>query len=356
MTKVTLDDLVFRRGEWLRGEGPESVIVVSTRIRLARNLADYAFISRASDADRKQIRDRVVETVMASELGDRVFCVDVEELSELDRQFLVERHLISRELAEMKGPRAVIIDHDERFSIMVNEEDHIRIQVMQSGLNLAAAWELAAQIDDVLESGLTYAFDDELGFLTACPTNVGTGMRVSVMMHLPAVVIARQMENILRSLQKIDLVVRGLYGEGSQAMGDFYQVSNQVTLGASEQELLDKVGDVVPTIIGYENKARAFLVEQNEENLQDRVSRALGILCTAKTISSEETMHLLSSVRMGIALGLIDKYDIPTINDLFLQTQPAHLQKVYGQELDSADRNIERANFLRKHLAGEEAV
>jgi protein arginine kinase len=221
---------------------------------------------------------------------------------------------------------------------------------MQSGLDLQTAWEKINRIDDLLEDQITYAFNERLGYLTACPTNVGTGMRVSVMLHLPALVITRQIDKLFRSLQKISLAVRGLYGEGSQAMGDFYQISNQITLGRSETDLIKQVGDLVPTIIEYERKAREFLVRESHENLHDRVSRAYGILRTAQTISSEETMHLLSSVRMGVNLGLIRDLEIPTLNQLFIYTQPAHLQKLSGVELDTSDRNIERARFLRSRL------
>jgi protein arginine kinase len=224
---------------------------------------------------------------------------------------------------------------------------------MQSGLDLQSAWERINRIDDLIEERVVYAYHDRLGYLTACPTNVGTGMRVSVMLHLPALVITRQIDRVFRSLQKISLAVRGLYGEGSQAMGDFYQISNQITLGRSEQELIKQVGDIVPVIIDYERQARDFLIRESHENLHDRVSRAYGILRTAQTISSEETMHLLSSVRMGVNLGLIDDLAIPTVNDLFIHTQPAHLQKLTGSELDTADRNIERARYLRGHLNKE---
>ena len=242
------------------------------------------------------------------------------------------------------------IDTAEKFSLMVNEEDHLRIQLMKSGLDLQGAWEQINQIDDLIESRLTYAFHDKLGYLTACPTNVGTGMRVSVMLHLPALVITRHIDKVFRSLQKISLAVRGLYGEGSQAMGDFYQISNQITLGRSEAELISQVGDVVPVLIEYERQARDFLVRESQKDLHDRVSRAYGILCTAQTISSEETMHLLSSVRMGVNLGLIEDLEIPTLNQLFIHTQPAHLQKLRGTELDTADRNVERALYLKRHL------
>jgi protein arginine kinase len=233
---------------------------------------------------------------------------------------------------------------------MINEEDHLRIQVMKSGLDLAAAWEQIDGIDDQIEEVVNYAFHPTLGYLTACPTNVGTGMRVSVMLHLPALVITRQIDKVFRSLQKISLAVRGLYGEGSQAMGDCYQISNQITLGRSEQDLINQINEVIPVMIDYERKARQFLVSESQQDLHDRVSRAYGILCTAKTISSEETMHLLSSLRMGVNLGLIDDLEIPTINKLFIHTQPAHLQKLSGSELDTADRNVERAHYLQKHL------
>lgn len=347
---ATLDDLMQGCGEWLRGEGPENDIVISTRIRLARNLADFPFTSIAAEADRKQILERVKDVVAQSPFRDHVLYLDVDKLSELDRHFLVERQLISRELAEGQGPRGVFIDHAERFSIMINEEDHLRIQAVQSGFQLDATWNLINRWDDYLDEHLVFAYDEEWGFLTACPTNVGTGMRVSVMLHLPASVITRQMDQTLRSLEKLELVVRGLYGEGSQAMGDFYQVSNQVTLGRSEADLIGKMAQVVPAIVAAERKAREFLLAEGQESVHDRVSRAYGILKTAQTISAEETLHLLSSVRMGIHLGLIQDVPVKLLNELFLYTQPAHLQKLAGTELDSSDRNIERARFLRKKL------
>src|SRR4029078_7566038 len=224
---------------------------------------------------------------------------------------------------------------------------------MHSGLDVQAAWEQIDRIDDLISEQVNYAFHERFGYLTACPTNVGTGMRVSVMLHLPALVITRQIDKVFRSLQKISLAVRGLYGEGSQAMGDFYQISNQITLGKSETDLVRQVGDIVPVLIDYERQARDFLGKESHENLHDKVSRAYGILRTAQTISSEETMHLLSSVRMGVNLGLLDDLQIPLLNELFIHTQPAHLQKLRGIELDTADRNIERARYLRRHLNQE---
>lgn len=347
---MKLDDLAGRCGEWLRGSGPESDIVISSRIRLARNLAEFPFVRRCNEQDRAAIERMVHDRLLQVPGWEQLLYVDVNTLTNVDRQFLVERQLISRELADGAGSRGVAIDTQETFSVMINEEDHLRIQVMHSGLDLQAAWEQINRLDDQVEEQLSYAFHDKLGYLTACPTNVGTGMRVSVMLHLPALVITRQIDKVFRSLQKISLAVRGLYGEGSQAMGDFYQISNQITLGRNEPQLVKEVSEVVPVIIEYERRAREFLVKESQTDLHDRVSRAYGTLCTAQTISSEETMHLLSSVRMGVNLGLIDDLAIPTINQLFIHTQPAHLQKLRGTELDTADRNIERAHYLQHHL------
>ncbi len=346
----TIHRLTAQCGEWLRGSGPESDIVISSRIRLARNLADFPFIRRCTEHDRSAIEKTVQEKLPRCEKLAGLIFMDVAEMELVDRQFLVERQLISRELAESSGARAVAIDGREQYSLMVNEEDHLRIQVMKSGLDLVNAWAQINEIDDLIESHVSYAFHDRLGYLTACPTNVGTGMRVSVMLHLPALVITRQIDKVFRSLQKISLAVRGLYGEGSQAMGDFYQISNQITLGRSETELIKQVGDIVPVLIDYERRARNYLVRESQKDLHDHVSRAYGILCNAQTISSEETMHFLSRVRMGVNLGLIRDVEIPTINQLFIHTQPAHLQKVRGVELGTADRNIERALYLQRHL------
>ena len=350
---MKLEDLAGRCGEWLRGSGPESDIVISSRIRLARNLADFQFVRQCDNKDRAAIQRALCAAVEDEKELANVSYIDVNGLPTVDRQFLVERQLISRELADADGPRGVAINDGEKFSLMINEEDHLRIQVMNSGLDLDSAWEQINRIDDLIEKHVTYAFHDSLGYLTACPTNVGTGMRVSVMLHLPALVITRQIEKVFRSLQKISLAVRGLYGEGSQAMGDFYQISNQITLGRSEDELISQVAEVVPAMIDYERKAREFLVTESQKDLHDRVSRAYGTLCSAQTISSEETMMLLSSVRMGVNLGLIKDIEIPTINQLFIHTQPAHLQKLRGSELDTADRNIERALYLQQHLRRE---
>ncbi|MEM1225187.1 MAG: protein arginine kinase [Planctomycetota bacterium] len=340
-------------GEWLRGTGPESDIVISSRIRLARNLAGFPFIRQCGPDDRTQIERQVRKGFDTLVGWDDIRYVDIDNLSEIDRLFLVERQLISREIAESEGSRGVAIDPGEQYSVMVNEEDHLRLQVMHSGLDLDSAWDQINEIDDAIEGEVLYAFHSQYGYLTACPTNVGTGLRVSVMLHLPGLVITQQIEKVFRSMQRINVTVRGLYGEGSQYTGDFYQVSNQVTLGHSEAKLLKMVGvEVVPRIIDYERKARDFLVNKGHQDLHDDVSRALGILSTARKITSEETMHYLSKVRMGVNLGLIDDVPVDIVNKLFIHTQPAHLQKLHGRVLTTGDRNVERANYLQKHLLG----
>lgn len=347
---MAIETLVNALGEWLRGSGPESDIVMSTRIRLARNLADFPYVRRCSDIDRANIEATVRERMQREPRLAELEYINVAQLDDVDRLLLVERQLISRELAEAEGARTVAVDGEERHSVMINEEDHLRIQVMRSGLDLQEAWERINELDDLLESQINYAFDDNLGYLTACPTNVGTGMRVSVLVHLPALVITQQIDKAFRSLQRINLVVRGLYGEGSQALGDFYQVSNQITLGKTEEDLIMRVSEVVPVLLNYERKAREFLLNENHHDLFDQVSRAYGTLQNAQQIGSEEAMHLLSRVRMGINLGLIDDLDVSTINKLFIHMQPAHLQKVTHSKSGKGQYNVERANYLHRQL------
>ncbi len=351
---MDFDALTGTSGEWLRGTGPDADIVVSSRVRLARNLAQFPFLSRADDSVKSELESLLRSKVEGLNLGSRLNYVNVNTLESLDRQFLVERQLISPEHAESHGSRGVGISEGENVSLMINEEDHLRIQVLRSGLALDECWEEINRIDDSLEQEVTYAFSERLGYLTACPTNVGTGIRVSVMLHLPALVLTKEIQKVFQALQKISLAVRGLYGERSQAMGDFYQISNQVTLGKSEEKLIATLKDVVPNIVSYERRVRNALVEENRQSLHDQISRAYGILQNAQTISSEETMHLLSSVRMGINLGLIDDLEIPTVNELFIHTQPAHLQKLRHEHLESADRNIARATFLRQRLSNRD--
>jgi protein arginine kinase len=352
---MNLDSLTQTSGEWLRGNGPESDIVISSRIRLARNVAAFPFTNRANAYQKAEIEALLRDRVARLELDPRLEYINVPNLSPLDRQFLVERQLISRELAAADGPRGVALAPRETVSLMINEEDHLRMQVMRSGFALDEAWQDMDRVDDLVESRLSYAYSDEFGYLTACPTNVGTGMRSSVMLHLPALVWSKQIEKVFRALQKINLAVRGLYGEGSRASGDFYQISNQVTLGKSETQILNEIREVIPQIITYERQARNAMLKESRKAIQDKISRAFGTLRSATMMTSEETMDLLSHVRLGVNMGLLDDVNIVTVNELFIHTQPAHLQKLMGSLLDGEERNAARARYLRSRLREADA-
>jgi protein arginine kinase len=338
-------------GEWLRGEGPESDIVISSRLRLARNVAGFKFLCRASVDERSRINALLCENIRKADVADDMIYYDLESANAIERSYLVERHLISRELADSRGPRSVAVGRDESLSIMVNEEDHLRIQVLQSGFRLREALQCMNEVDDKLSVLVDYAFSPQYGYLTACPTNVGTGIRVSVMLHLPALEWTKQLRKVFKAVNKMNLAVRGLYGEGTQASGDFYQVSNQVTLGKTEEEIVGTVESVVKQIIRYERKVRQALVTDSRTGLEDRVWRAYGMLKSARVISSDETMDLLSTVRMGVNMGLIGEVSIETVNELFIQTQPAHLQKREGREIDTTMRDATRAQFIRSRLS-----
>lgn len=353
---MNLDSLTQSSGEWLRAIGPEADIVISSRIRLARNLSSFPFTNRSNTHQKAEIEQYLKARLDKIEFTPRLTYLTLPGLSALDRQLLVERQLISRELANSEGPRGVAFAPNEIISVMVNEEDHIRLQVIRSGFALDEAWQDADRLDDRLEEKVPYAFSEELGYLTACPTNIGTGLRASVMLHLPALVLIKQIEKVFRALQKINLAVRGLYGEGSRASGDFYQISNQVTLGKSETAIINEIRDVIPNIIAYERQARQTLTRENQSAVLDRVKRAFGTLRHATMMTSEETMDLLSSVRLGVNLGLLDDISIGEVNELFIHTQPAHLQKILGKELDSEERNAERARFLRNRLREMESM
>ncbi|MEZ6086280.1 MAG: ATP--guanido phosphotransferase [Phycisphaerae bacterium] len=260
---MSVDDLTGHVGEWLRGTGPMSDIVISSRIRLARNIVGYPFLSRASGDEKREIYRALGDALSSAGFGSNSFFVDIENISDVDRQVLVERHLISRQHAEGEGSRGVSVSLNETHALMINEEDHLRMQVLKSGLQLETLWNDISIIDDRLGSEIEFAFDERLGYLTACPTNVGTGLRVSVMLHLPALKITGEIEKVMRAAKDLKLAVRGLFGEGTDAIGDFYQVSNQVTLGISEEEIIDMFsGQIIPQIVDYERAAREALSDQ----------------------------------------------------------------------------------------------
>ncbi|MCU0666857.1 MAG: protein arginine kinase [Candidatus Omnitrophica bacterium] len=348
---MQINDFLNHTSEWLRGTGPNADIVISSRIRLARNLNKFSFPHWAAKKQSEDVLDLLEEKIKLVPSLAQVHFLRLASMDAVDKQFLVERHLMSLEHAQKDTSRAVAIDHDEIISIMANEEDHLRIQVMQSGFNLHQAWQVVNIIDDELSKVLDYAFLPEWGYLTACPTNTGTGMRSSVMLHLPALVMTRQIDRVLAAISKLSFTTRGLFGEGTQATGNLFQVSNQVSLGVKEEEIIENLNGLIKQIIDQENQARQAVFERNKEFLADRVHRSFGILKNARIISSNETIELLSMVRLGCDLGLIDKcMDRRVINELFIITQPAHLQKLENKKLSSQERDIKRAQLIRDKL------
>ncbi|MCZ6815728.1 MAG: protein arginine kinase [Planctomycetota bacterium] len=348
---MVIDDLIQKPAEWLRGEGPMSDIVISSRIRLARNVAGFPFLSRATDEQRCELTSILRSNIDGAATGGQWTYLDIEKLDELDRQILVERHLVSRNHAESKGSRGASVSKNERVSVMVNEEDHLRIQVLRSGLQLREIWEEINHIDDKLEDRIDFAFHPRYGYLTACPTNVGTGIRVSVMLHLPGLKLTGEIEKVFRAAKDMRLAVRGFFGEGTEATGDFFQISNQTTLGRTEEEIIDGFSrQVIPRIIEYENIERRKLLEGRVLALDDKIWRSYGVLKHCRTISSDETMLHLSHLRMGVNMGRIKILDLATVNELFLLTQPAHLQKFFGSRLNGEQRSEARADCIRRRL------
>jgi protein arginine kinase len=325
--------------------------VISSRIRLARNVKGYVFGSCLTDSDQRQLLNKLKDVLLNIDAGANLFYVDVDLASTAERELLAERHLISRRHAQGKGPRGVVIGGDETFTAMVNEEDHLRMQVYAAGLQLNACWERIDAIDDQIEKQVEYAFDNRLGYLTACPTNLGTGIRVSVMLHLPALKMTGQIDKLIAAGRDTDMAIRGLFGEGTEAIGDFFQLSNQVTLGVSETDVVDLfTAQLIPQIVNYEKEARQTLMQKKPRILEDKIKRAMGILGNACLISSQEALFLLSQVRLGINLGRIQDIDIKTVNELFTLTQPAHLQLKAGAMLDADQRDSLRAEIIRQKL------
>jgi len=349
---VNLDEIITAPSPWLKPGGPQGDIVLSTRVRLARNVAGRPFLARMNPDDQQEFEQVLKDAVSKADEADAFTWFDLDGLPEIDRQCLVERHLVSREHAAAEGPRAVAISPDQHVAVMTNEEDHLRLQVYAVGLQLEEAWSEADTLDDRVEDQVAYAFSPTLGYLTACPTNVGTGMRASVMLHLPALVLTRQIEKVFNAVARLRLAVRGIYGEGTQAVGDMYQISNQASLGRSEQDILDNLASVIPQIIEYEQQARQVLVGESPTALDDRLYRSWALLTHARTISSEETLTLLSAVRLGIHLGRIDGVEISAVNELFLMTRRGHIQRIRGAELDEAERDQARADYIRRRLNG----
>ncbi len=344
----------FRPGAWLSGSGPEHDIAICTRARLARNLQGFHFTPRLQESEARALYELVSARLRQPGLPEQLGIVDLEPVDELERTVLVERHLISRELASSKRPTGVAVDTGENVAIMINEEDHLRVQVFAPGLQTEAVWRRAERLDDALLQRLPMAWSEEFGFLTACPTNTGTGLRLSVMMHLPGLVWSEEIDKATNTAQKIHLAVRGLYGEGSRALGDFYQVSNQITLGRDEAQIQADVFLAVSRIVQWEREVREALLRGSARTRTlDRVHRALGTLERAQILTSEEALGCLSALRFGVEAGMLDGFDVPAINRALLLSQPGHLQRYTRERLEPEVRDQRRAQLLRETLGCE---
>lgn len=338
-------------GPWLDASGPDSEVVVSTRIRLARNLEGMLFPGRAGNDEQQRVVDCCREAI--SRLS--IFSVDSfrtsHELRPLDLEYLVERHLVSPDFAASKvTARAVFVSQDETVSIMINEEDHLRMQVLASGFDSLPALRELQGLDAALGACLRYAFSPELGFLTACPTNVGTGMRASVLIHLPGLVLTKEIEKILRAALQVGIAVRGLFGEGTETRGNLFQVSNQVTLGKSEEEIIEELGKTTREIISYERRAREYLLKNLRLELEDKVLRAEAILRCARLLTTNEATNLLGLIRLGRAVGILNQPELATINELLVLSRPANLQFWFEREMTPQERDAARAELIRNRL------
>ena len=347
---MKIDDLLYKKSEWLKGTGPESDIVISTRVRLARNLEGFSFFNWAKPKEKEQILNACKRAVEQSKFVKKSLFLKMNDLSEIDRQFLVERHLMSPEHLTDPEYKALSVDDKEVASVMINEEDHLRIQILQSGFNVVEAWRMCDEIDTDLGMGVPYAFSARWGYLTACPTNTGTGLRASLMLHLPALVMTGQIGKVFQAISKLGLTMRGFYGEGTEAIGNFFQISNQLTMGRSENDLVDKIVSIVGKLIRREESTRSVLLTKNKGEISDQIWRARGTLKSARIITSQETIKLLSVVRLGVDLGVLKDIEKTGINELFILIQPAHLQKMMGKILTPDQRDYKRADLIREKL------
>ncbi len=346
----SFDDLIKRPVTWLSGDGEHANVVLSSRIRLARNLSKHRYPVRAEPDEAREVVELVKAVVDRSELVKEGIFFNSESLTPDDREILIERHLISPEFMRDEAPRGLFVDDDEASSLMVNEEDHMRIQAVRSGLDIRQALQRARTIEGRLAEGLDFDCDTRLGFLTACPTNVGTGLRVSIMIHLPALVLTKEMDTVLSQVNKFGVGVRGFYGEGSDVLGNLFQISNQTTLGRTEEDLVDSLEKVTRQLLMYEENARRRLFTDAPNHIRDKLWRAFGILANARVLSSQEVMNLLSAVRLGVAMGESMGLDLRQVNELMLAVQPAHLQRHFEKEMTTEERDVARAEMVRKML------
>ncbi|MCQ1530976.1 protein arginine kinase [Lutispora saccharofermentans] len=333
---------------WITQEGPQNEIVISSRVRLARNIAYTPFPAYLDTEEANKLIDNVYRAAKKKE--DHAYTLyAIDKMPQTERQILLEKHLISPDLVKSsKG--AALISGDEMISIMINEEDHIRIQSILPGFQVNKAWSIANEVDDVLEEALDYTYDEKLGYLTCCPTNVGTGMRASAMIHLPALNMIGNISKILQAVTQIGLTIRGLYGEGTEFLGNLFQISNQITLGLSEEEIVGNINAVTSQIVEKEREARNILLNNNRIQLEDKFWRSWGILKNARVMTSQEAMKLLSDIRLGMDLNFIENLTVPLLNEIMIETQPASIQKYAGEELTPEARDIIRAEIIRGKL------
>jgi protein arginine kinase len=352
-TAKNLNSLVKRLPRWLDSHAPHANIVISTRVRLARNLAGHAFPNAAEIEELYDVMREVYSAVASSEqLGAAMF-LDMLRLGKLERKFLVERRLISPPYAESDNPAMLIVGAEEYISVMVNEEDHLRIQSIQPGLNVAEASRLITQLDDELGEHLNYAFTDQFGYLTACPTNTGTGMRLSLFVHLPALAMLDELEKVFKKLAPSEITVRGFYGEGTEVVGNIFQISNQLTLGRTDDSIVKRMQEVGHKLVALEDDARARLLDAQVVHIHDKVYRAVGIMKYARTLSSLELLNLLSYLRLGfdVGMGIFKNVDRSFLNELMVTLQPAHMQKTYRDMDDDLARDVHRAHVVREKIS-----
>ena len=350
---MDLQSLVKIAPSWLSGADDAGGIVVSCRARLARNLASFPFSTKITEDQRAEVVQRVLAGAKGSSQMANATFFDMSSLDGNQRRLLVERHLVSPALAETQGQRGVLFDQRELLSIMINEEDHLRLQAIFPGMQGQEAWSRISALDDELTTSLDCAFSEELGYLTACPTNTGTGLRISVLIHLPALVLTDDMERVLHGLSQLSFTVRGVYGEGSNVSGNLFQVSNQSTLGTSEEYIAEELIRITEQLVEFERDAQEALMGEARSQVEDKVWRAYGLLTHAPVLSSQEFMNLLSAVRLGYSLSLIKSISPGFMNQLMIITQPSHLQALAGKVLEAEERDVQRADLVRQRWTEE---
>ncbi len=345
-----IDEMAKKLAVWLSGEGKDSDIIISSRARLARNLQNIPFVDRASEDEQKSIISKVLLAAEnVHQLKDGLY-FGMSSIGLADRQFFVERRLISTDFVDKENPRGVLFSKDEKASVMINEEDHLRIQLIYPGFSLDEAWYHIRQVDEEFSQHLDYAFSNRFGYLTACPTNVGTGVRLSVFIHLPVLTFTREIEKIFAEMIPAGIAVRGFYGEGSKIIGNFFQISNQYTLGCTEQGILDRMMPLINRFIVQEREAREKIINDQRIIIEDKIYRAIGILSKSKILTSMEFLDLLSALRLGVDMNIFSKIEGRIFNELMVQTQPVHIQKLKGEKMSELERDIFRANLVREKL------